>query len=46
MEDYKAYQKELLEIEKGLIERYPDQEDGISLALAYALNKAKKYLNK
>ena len=45
MEGYKAYQQELLEIEADLTERYPEQEDGISLALAYALHASKKYLN-
>lgn len=45
-DDYKAYLHELLEIEEDLKGRYPEQEEGIELALAYALNKSKKYFNK
>lgn len=45
MTDYEKFRVELLDIEEGLLERYPDQEDGIQLALAYALHEAKKYIN-
>lgn len=45
MDSYKEYQKELLQIESNLLERYPEQEEGIQLALAYALYEAKKHFN-
>jgi len=45
MSSYQEYQKELLAIEEDLLTRYQDQEEGIGLALAYALAASKKYFN-